>query len=64
MPIFEYECEQCGHVTEVLERPGAKGPHTCEKCGAQEMTKLFSSFGLGAKPASGGSRPAGGSGFS
>ena len=64
MPIFEYKCDQCGHVTEVLEKPNARKRHTCAKCGGCKMAKLFSGFGTSsARGASGGSRPAGGSGF-
>jgi len=47
MPIFEYRCEKCGKVTEVLERPGSKPRHTCPACGSRRMAKLFSAFGLG-----------------
>jgi len=68
MPIFEYKCEDCGHVTEVLEKPGARKKRTCGQCGGHKMAKIFSAFGLGAggssRAASGGSRPAGRSGFS
>ena len=67
MPIFEYKCEDCGHVTEVLEKSGARKKRTCAKCGGRKMAKIFSAFGLGAggssRAASGGSRPAGRSGF-
>jgi len=44
MPIFEYRCKQCGHVKEFLEKRGAKGGHVCEKCGAKNMQKAFSTF--------------------
>ena len=47
MPIFEYKCRDCGHLTEVLERAGAKGKHACEKCGSRQMEKVLSVFGLG-----------------
>jgi len=47
MPIFEYKCRDCGHLTEVLERPGAKEKHACEKCGSRQMKKVLSVFGLG-----------------
>jgi putative FmdB family regulatory protein len=47
VPIFEYQCRKCGHVTEVLEKAGAKGKHTCIKCGSSEMVKLLSAFGVG-----------------
>ncbi len=56
MPLYEYRCKKCGHVTEVLEKPDASGRHTCEKCGSRRMEKLMSTFGVGA-----GVRPSGAS---
>ena len=47
MPIFEYKCRKCGHVTEVLEKPDAAAEHACEKCGGRRMEKLLSAFGVG-----------------
>jgi putative FmdB family regulatory protein len=44
MPIFEYRCGQCGHVTEFLEKAGAKGEHACEQCGSTATEKVFSTF--------------------
>lgn len=57
MPIFEYKCNACGHVAEVLERPGRKAKHPCPKCGSTRTEKLFSAFGLG-RSASGGTSSA------
>ena len=48
MPLYEYRCKKCGQVTEVLEKIGATGRHTCEKCGSHRMQKLLSTFGVGA----------------
>lgn len=62
MPLFEYKCKKCGHVTEVLERPGSTSRHTCQKCGSRQVEKLLSSFGVGkaaAITASSGSCPTG-----
>ncbi|WP_460167332.1 FmdB family zinc ribbon protein [Thermostilla marina] len=42
MPLFEYRCEDCGHVTEFLEKAGNTDEHTCEKCGSTRMMKLLS----------------------
>ena len=56
MPLYEYRCAKCGHVTEVLEKADASGGHTCEKCGGRRLHKLMSVFGVGA-----GSRPSGNS---
>jgi putative FmdB family regulatory protein len=45
MPIFEYQCQECGHVFEVLTR-GAAGSHTatCPKCGKRDVERLLSPF--------------------
>jgi putative FmdB family regulatory protein len=60
MPIFEYRCKKCGHVTEVLERPGGGSRHECEKCGSAQMEKLLSAFGVGrGSSSSSGSCPTG-----
>ena len=55
MPIFEYKCKECGHVTEVLERPGSRVGHKCPKCGSSPMEKLLSAFGVGKGRSSGSS---------
>ena len=45
MPMFEYQCKKCGHVTEFLESTGSsKKKHVCQKCGSTELEKLFSAF--------------------
>ena len=53
MPIFEYKCEQCGHVIEVLTRNRRAARPTCEKCGGSEMSKLLSGFAVGQGKSSG-----------
>jgi putative FmdB family regulatory protein len=35
MPIYEYECEKCGSVQEVLRQPGGKSPKKCKNCGGK-----------------------------
>ncbi len=47
MPIFEYQCKKCGHVTAFLEQAGTKGSHECANCGSTETEKIFSSFAAG-----------------
>ncbi len=55
MPLFEYQCKECGHVTTFLEKPGARKPHPCEKCGSAETERLLSAFAAhGGEGASGG----------
>ena len=41
MPIYDYECRNCGHKVEVLHGVNDPGPTACERCGGQ-MRKLFS----------------------
>ena len=45
MPIYEYQCLDCGHRFEVLQRlgEGAEGL-TCPDCGNDRVTKQFSTF--------------------
>ncbi len=50
MPIFEYRCTDCGHVTEYLEAADAKGKHACESCGGRETEKEFSKFSARVAP--------------
>ena len=44
MPIFEYRCRKCGHVTSFLEKPGRRRAHACETCGSADTEKVFSTF--------------------
>ncbi|HVN71872.1 MAG TPA: FmdB family zinc ribbon protein [Desulfomonilia bacterium] len=43
MPIYEYKCLGCGHVTSVLT-PGYSRPEgiSCEKCGSDDLKKIIS----------------------
>lgn len=40
MPIYEYRCDDCGEVCEILVR-GEETP-VCEKCGGNKLTRIFS----------------------
>jgi len=44
MPVYEYRCRECGHVTSFLERHGARSAHACRQCGSEETEKVFSTF--------------------
>ena len=44
MPLFEYRCGKCGHVTEFLEKPNSKVRHACEQCGGEALEKVLSTF--------------------
>ena len=41
MPLFDYQCEKCGSVSEVLLNVSA-GPLQCVYCGSPKMKKLVS----------------------
>ena len=42
MPIYDYTCSACGHLTEVVHGIHDHGPRFCPECGAEgTMTKAF-----------------------
>ena len=41
MPIYEYQCEKCGHQFEFLVLPTSSAPE-CPTCHAQDLQKLIS----------------------
>ena len=47
MPIFEYKCKKCGHITEFLESSAASRKHVCEQCKSSNLQKVLSSFAAG-----------------
>lgn len=48
MPIYEYQCGDCGHRFEWL----ARGDHRpqCPSCQGETLEKQFSVFAVGARP--------------
>ena len=43
MPIYEYRCNQCGEVSEILTGLGSHAdPPVCKKCGGTQLEKLMS----------------------
>lgn len=47
MPIFEYQCQGCGKISDFLEKADSTVNHTCPYCGGAKMTKQLSSFAVG-----------------
>jgi len=45
MPIYEYECQKCGNINEVLAQRG-ESPPACPECGNAEVRKAFSKFAV------------------
>ena len=41
MPLYDYQCQSCGHVVEVTHGVNGLGPQRCARCGG-EMRKLLS----------------------
>lgn len=48
MPIYEYQCDECGERFELFVRSSVqrKSP-TCPKCESAKVQKAISLFGLG-----------------
>jgi len=45
MPIYEYECQDCGHSFELIRRMGdADKAIACEKCKSDKTTRQLSVF--------------------
>jgi putative FmdB family regulatory protein len=42
MPIYEYECDKCGHAFEREQRISDPPVKTCPKCKGRKVTKLIS----------------------
>jgi len=46
MPIYEYECQQCGHHHEVLQKISDDPLTQCPACNANALKKLVSAAGF------------------
>lgn len=42
MPIYEYQCEKCGHHLEALQKISDKPLRECPECGKRTLTRLVS----------------------
>jgi putative FmdB family regulatory protein len=42
VPIYEYLCERCGRLTEVMQKVTGRPPATCPGCGGRRLTKVVS----------------------
>jgi putative FmdB family regulatory protein len=42
MPIFEYQCQACGHQFDVLQKAGAGPLRKCPECSALKLRKRLS----------------------
>ncbi len=46
MPIYEYECEACGHKLEALQKISDDPLKDCPECGKPALKKLISAAGF------------------
>lgn len=42
MPIYDYECTQCGHHVEVMQKFSDAPPAACPACGKPALRKMLS----------------------
>jgi putative FmdB family regulatory protein len=42
VPIYEYLCERCGKIHEVIQKLNDKAPARCDECGSGKLAKLVS----------------------
>ena len=46
MPIYEYQCQSCGHEMEALQKMSDQALSDCPSCGKAELKKLISAAGF------------------
>jgi putative FmdB family regulatory protein len=46
MPIYEYQCDECGHVFEEMKKRTAPPPSECPECGAPDPRRAISRTGF------------------
>lgn len=57
MPLYEYRCQQCGELFELLRRADeADRDVTCPRCGAEDVERLLSLFSQSARGCGSGGR--------
>lgn len=47
MPLYRYQCDQCGHTFSELEPVNApKAPRVCQACGAKKARRVLARVGV------------------
>lgn len=46
MPIYEYQCQACGHDMEALQKISDQPLTDCPECGRAQLKKLISAAGF------------------
>lgn len=48
MPVYEYRCGDCSTTFEKLIRTADQKPGACPSCGREQISRVFSTFAVGA----------------
>ena len=46
MPIYEYQCQECGHELEAMQKMSDAALVDCPSCGKPALKKLISAAGF------------------
>mgnify|MGYP001168230880 FL=1 len=46
MPIYEYQCEGCGHQFDIIQKISDEKLTLCEECNQHKLRKLVTSAGF------------------
>ena len=46
MPLYEYECDNCGHIFEKIQSVHAESLVQCPNCSANSLRKIFHAAGI------------------
>jgi putative FmdB family regulatory protein len=46
MPIYEYQCQACGHQLEAIQKMSDDPLKDCPECGKPELKKMLSASGF------------------
>lgn len=46
MPIYEYQCQECKHIFETMQKINEPPFLDCPACSAPKLQKIISSFGF------------------
>ena len=46
MPIYPYQCQECGYEFDVLSRTFEPGPEACPKCRSENTKRIMGAFSI------------------
>lgn len=57
MPMFDYQCKQCGDKSEYIVRNSDTETPLCKACGSRRLTRLLGAASYLTRPGSGATIP-------